>query len=106
MPIPLNRLSYHWIRQALVAISEIGGQPPGRVFNDLVGPLAIGELQRLKPLVLSRGIFEPLSKMLVELSRNVLGRTTRQMLLWTGGSSTITESYLWRGRGSGLTLAW
>lgn len=55
-----NNAIYHWIRQTLVAVSQIGGQPPGSLLDNLIGPLTILEFDGLEALVLFRGILEPM----------------------------------------------
>lgn len=51
--------SYHGIHQALVPISQVGGQPPRGLVDGLVGPLAVGEVNGFELFVFLRGIFEP-----------------------------------------------
>ena len=54
------RVAYHGVDQTLVAIAQIGRQPTRGLVNGFVRPLSILELQRRKPLVFIRGIFEPI----------------------------------------------
>lgn len=54
-----RRWIYHWIRQTLVTISQVGGQPAGSLFDNLIRPLTVGKVEGLEALVLLGGIFEP-----------------------------------------------
>lgn len=51
--------NYHWVRQTLVTISQVGGQPPGGLLDNLIGPLTVREVDGLEALVFLRGVFEP-----------------------------------------------
>lgn len=50
---------YHGVDQALVSIAQIGREPARRLVNGLGRPLPVWKVERLKPLVLGRGVFEP-----------------------------------------------
>lgn len=50
---------YHGVDQALVSIAQIGREPARRLVNGLGRPLSVWKVERLKPLVLGRGVFEP-----------------------------------------------
>lgn len=62
--------SYHGVDKALIAISQVGRQPPRRLVNGSVRPLSVWKVQRLEALVLLRGVLEPKS-VLVSLAVHV-----------------------------------
>lgn len=51
--------AYHGIDQALVAVTEIGGEPSWGLVDGLRGPLPIGKVQRFELAILLGGVLEP-----------------------------------------------